>query len=493
MDRFGRKLSEITGIIYISPANDDDSQLTRLTDESIIRNYLFDPSYDGFFYRTDASIVEQWQLWDNDDIIGSRPRPPASPFGLHEGLYHDDTTDEIQRYLRNMDDEEHHLCSCSYSNSSKSSHSTSSISTEHSRRRNRHYSNEQKLSDDSDQYDASFSHLQTSSFEPIIAQNTFETKKSRQAPIIIEKVVPKSVVPIPILNPKLPEQSLDHSNSIEESNLKYVPPSNFSSFSYQINENGEKITKNGNRIVFMDVVQMNTDKKPIDSQSYIPIRPHPRSHRQRSSKHTPVIDIPRIEQLFNEKNSKNQRHISINTDNKSKDQPNHINPLPILDKLETVVEYFEDYYENQMKLNDQIVQSDSSSIKKQRRKSSTTSSTNSSKNETHHRHKHSTLISGPTINYVERPLIPSVTPTQVSSDIKQNNPLPPVLTNEKLNEYVSNIYGIARSIKSSSSSTHQEIKSLDNITVTNTGSIPQLRYMQNSIDRNLLEEYRNAY
>jgi hypothetical protein len=394
-----------------------------------------------------------------------------------------------------MDDEEEPSCSCSYS-SSKSSSSTSSKSTEYSRKQNRHRSNEKKLINDTDQFDASLLNLQTSSFEPVLRRNNIETKKARPTPIIIEKIVSKPNLSIPILNPKLPEQPLNLSNSVEELNINYVPPSDLSSFSYRINERGEKITKEGNRIVFMDVIQMNTNKQQIDSQSYVPSISHSRSHRQRSLKHVPIIDIQSIERLFNEKNSQNQRRTSINIDNKSKDQSTNTNHLTTSDKLEPINQ---DYHENPIKLNDQTTQAthdqfESSSTKDQRRKSSIISSTNSSKSETRHRRSRSSLIAGPPINYVERPLIPSSTPSEASSKIQKIVPVPPTLTDEKLNEYLSNIYGTARSIKSNSSSTtHQEIRSLNNPTVENPTYISAFRYMKSSMNRDLFEEYRNAY
>ena len=293
-------------MIYISPANDDDSQLNRtsgnrLKDETMIRHYLFDPSYDGFFYRTDTTIIEQWQLWDDDNNLNySRPRPPASPFGLHEGLYHDDTTNEIQRYLRHMDDEDQ-SCTCTSSSSSHQSSSStmSSISTKHSRKQNRHTLNKPKTVNDTDQFNLAFSNLQTSSFEPVLPEKKFKIIKR---PIIIEKVLPKPIQPIPILNPKLPLQLTD---PIQKLHVDCNQPEDSSSISYQINEHGEKVTKDGNRIVFMDVVRMNPNQSPpTDLQPYKSSTPRARSHRHRTSKKIPIIDMRSIEQLFNEENSK---------------------------------------------------------------------------------------------------------------------------------------------------------------------------------------------
>ncbi len=408
-------------MIYISPANDDDSQLirtngNRFNDEIILRHYLFDPSYHGFFYRTDTSLIEQWQLWDDDDDLNkSRPRPPASPFGLHEGLYHDDTTNEIQRYLRHMDDEDK-SCSCTSSiTSNQTSTSTvSSISTKYSRRPNRYSSNKSKPIDDTDQFNLSLSNLEKSSFEPIQSEKKSKTKKKR--PIIIEKVVPNPFSTIPILNPKLTPPSIDR---LQES---------------QVDCN--------------DVIQMNPKQSSIDLPSYKSSSTHAHSYQHRTSNKIPIIDMRSIERLFNEENSKNQRRLSLNVDNQSQ------------------------------------IKTTPDPIDKKQRKPSVISSTHSSKNESHR--NHSTITAGPAINYVERPFVSSLPQNQIIS------PIPPVLTDAKLNEYISNIYGTTRSIKSNSSSaTNQGSKS--NTSVVNPTYMSTFRYMQSSMNRNLLEEYRNAY
>ena len=375
LDRYGRKLSEISGVIYISPATDDDSQLNRLTDETMARNYLFDPSYDGFFYRTDASLIEQWQLWDDDDLTNSRPRPPASPFGLHEGLYHDDTTDEIQRYLRHMDDEDH-SCSCSSSTSSTNSSikTMSSASTEYSRKTNRSRLQKSKTMDDTDQFNLPLSNLQTSFFEPIQSRKN-TTRKKR--PIIIEKVLPKSAVSIPILYPKLPPSTSNSPNSNEEILLDSHQPFDSTSISYEINDRGEKITKQGNRIVFMDVVRMNTDPKAIESPSYqsSTSRRRHRSHRHPVSKQIPIIDLQSIERLFNEKDSTNPPRASITTEHRAKEQTQYTHHSTTPAQFEIIEQYFEDYQGNKIQSPDRSKQASSS------RKSSTYSSTHSSKNE----------------------------------------------------------------------------------------------------------------
>ncbi|CAF0908867.1 unnamed protein product [Rotaria sp. Silwood1] len=512
LDRYGRKLSEIHGIIYISPANDDDLYLNRtnpnrLTDESTIRNYLFDPTFGGFFYRTDASIVEQWQLWDDDDkFVESRPRPPASPFGLHEGLYHDDTSHEIQRYLRHMDDEEPSCsCSCSSksstsaSSSSSSSNSVSSTPTEHSRQHSRHYYDKQQLINDIDQFDTSFANLQTSSFEPISIQNNNEINETKKAPIIIEKVIPKLTSSIPILNPILPQQPLNIPNPVQEPITNSLSQTELPSFSYRINEHGEKITKEGNRILFMDVVQLETNKNQINTQSYQSSTSRSRSRPQRLSKQVPTIDNKRYQRLYDENKSKTQRYRYI--DDKPQDHSNNTKRLTTPNTFEIVDGYFEDRNGRQIKLNNHQAQLmlnhfESSNIKKQERKINTISSINSSKHQAHHRRSKSTITTGPSVNYVERPSIPSSSSTYKSSIVKQKPPTPPVLTHEKLNELVSNIYGTTRSVKPNSSSiNHQERNSSISTTTTviNPTYISAFRYMKSSVNPKFLQEYRDAY
>ncbi|CAF0907767.1 unnamed protein product [Rotaria sordida] len=508
LDRFGRRLSEANGIIYISPAYDDDSSLNRtntnrLTDESTIRNYLFDPTYGGFFYRTDGSLIEQWQLWDDDDnFIESRPRPPASPFGLHEGLYHDDTTHEIQRYLRRMDDEEPSCsCSCSGKSLSSSSSSISSTSTDYSRQHSRHYSNKQQLINDIDQFDESFSHLQTSSFEPILPQNNNEIKQTKKAPIIIEKIIPKLTSSIPILNPNLPQQSLDSSDPVQELTTTTLSQTELPSFSYKINKRGEKITKEGNRILFMDVVQPNIHKIQVNPQSYQPPTSHFRPRRQRLSKKTPAIDIQSLQRFCDENNSKTQRYLY--TDNKSQNHSNNTKHSTTSNMFEIIDGYFEDYNGRKINLNNHQAQLminhfETLSKTNQQRNINTISSTNSSKIATHHRRSRSTITTGPSVNYVERSSIPSFSLIRKSSIVKQKPSTPSILTNEKFSEGVSSIYGTAPSIKSNSSSIyrHKRKPSISTTTTTvalNPTYISAFRYMKSSINPNFLQKYHDAY
>ncbi|CAF4441951.1 unnamed protein product [Rotaria sp. Silwood2] len=169
--------------------------------------------------------------------------------------------------------------------------------------------------------------------------------------------------------------------------------------------------------------------------------------------------------------------------------------------FEIIEGYFEDFNGRKIKLNKNEAQLmfnhfESSNIKKQQRQISTSSSTNSSKNKRHHRRSKSTITTGASINYVERPSIPSLPSTQKSSIVKKKPPTPPVLTNEKLNEFVSNIYGTARSITSNSSSrNHQERNSSISTTTTvvNPTYISAFRYMKSSVNPKFLQEYRDAY
>ncbi|CAF3200146.1 unnamed protein product [Rotaria socialis] len=495
LDRFGRKLTETNGAIYISPANDDDSQLdrpgsNRLTDESIGQRYLCNPKLGGYFYRTDASIIESWQLWGDDNSTETRPRPPASPFGLHEGLYHDDTTHEIQTYLRHMEDEDK---SSSYTCSSKSCSSLSSSSTQHSCKRSQRRSYKQKSFDDTDQFEESLSNAQASSFEPISTSKNSHVREKRKAPIVIEKVVPTVPTSIPILNPILPQQPLDISNCEQESTAGSLSKSDVPSFSYRINEHGEKITKEGNRIVFMDVIRPNTNNNTIDPQSDRPSKFRSRSRRQWQPKHIPVIDIQSIQRFIDENNSKNQRQTSASIINdKSVDRANDTTPrLKTTDMTEIIDEYFKDYNGHKTKLSNHETQSIDDRVKspntqKPRRTASIISSTHSSANGSLHRRSQSTVNAGVKVNYVRRS-----TTSSTSSIVK---PIVPVFSDEKLDEYISNIYGTNRSITSKTSSKNREESKSSNIPTTlNPTYIPAFRYMQSSVNSNLFREYYNAY
>ena len=499
LDRFGRKLSEITGVIYLSPANDDDALLNhtranQITDETMARNYLFDSSYDGFFYRTDASLIEQWQLWDDDDdLYQSRPRPPPSPFGLHEGLYHDDTTNEIQRYLRHMD-EENSSCSCSSSTSSKSSCSThSSISTKFSRKQTRSRSAKLKSSEDIDQFNLPLPNLETSSFEPVQSRSNY-SKQNR--PIIIEKVLPKPIAAIPILHPQLPVHVVDPPPPPFESQVDYHLQSDSTSICYEINDRGEKITKDGNRIVFMDVVQLNNDLPPIESYPRQKSASRPRSHRHRTPKQIPILDMRTIEKLFNEKTSKKHRRTKTSTDQPSHEPSKSIQHLITPEQSAGLDRYLSDHHQHSSKSSHRTTSSDRAKQRSQGKRS-IASSTHSSRSKTRHYQTYPSTITGQALNYVERPVPPS---NQISSaTTQQNSPFRPILTDAKLTEYISNIYGATRSIHSTSPSTSTTTNrrtnpsSIDRTAVENPTYISAFRTMQNNFNRNILDEYRHAY
>lgn len=502
LDRFGRKLSEITGVIYLSPANDDDALLNhtrtnRITDEAMARNYLFDSSYDGFFYRTDASVIEQWQLWDDDDdLYQSRPRPPPSPFGLHEGLYHDDTTNEIQRYLRHMDEEDS-SCSCSSSTSSKSSCSThSSISTKFSRKQTRSRSAKLKSSENIDQFNLPVSNLQTSSFEPV--QTRSNTSK-RNRPIIIEKVLPNPIAAIPILHPQLPVHVVDPpvSPPQPESQVDYQLQSDSTSIRYEINDRGEKITKDGNRIVFMDVVQLNTNLPPIESYPRQKSASRPRSHRHRTPKQIPILDMRTIEELFHEKTSKKHRRTKTSTDHFPNEPSKSNKHLTIPEQSEVLDRYLSDHHQHSSKSSHRTTSSDRAKQRSQGKRS-ITSSTHSSRSKTRHHQTYPSITTGQPINYVERPVPPS-NPISSAATTQQNSPFRPILTDAKLTEYISNIYGATRSIHSTSPSTstttnrRTDPSSIDRTAVENPTYISAFRTMQNNFNRNILDEYRHAY
>ena len=340
-----------------------------------------------------------------------------------------------------MDDEERSsVCSCS---------SSSSSSTKH-RRRHRH---RRKSRHNTDQFHASFSQSQTSTFNPSLVS-------AQKAPIIIEKVVPNPMIALPQTSPQYaseqPQQSLISPNPDQQTNVNYIPYSN----TYQVNEHGEKITQEGNRIVFMDVVQPNINNNKNEAEQYI--TPTPRSHshrRRRRSKHIPVIDLRSIENFINKEKSKQRQK----DDNDSEDHY-----LSTADVLELVEEYFDDYKGKKIELNGddadimlQHIEASSKKIKHRRSKNS--------HNEAR-RGGHSLLTSGPSVNYVERPPIIS----------------PPVFNSDPVNEYVTKMYG-------TSEKTEHETQPPVNNDEANQNYMSPFRYMQSSVNPLLLREYRNAY
>ncbi|CAF1215279.1 unnamed protein product [Rotaria sp. Silwood1] len=500
LDRYGRKISETGGVIYISPAVDDEFQFNQLTDchgsiSSINRNYLLDPSNDGFFYRTNATIIEQWQLWHDVDLNKSRPRPPDSPFGVHQGLYHDDLTNEVHQHLHHMDDEEI-SSSCSCSSSSRSSMKS-----------DRHRRTRSNAKHDIDQLNTAGLHLQTTSFNPLSVQNNIEIKRSQQAPIVIEKVIPNPMITFSKKRPRYileqPQELFDYSISTNETDVDTISVSD----SYQVNERGEKYTKEGNRILFMDVIQpklTNNKTEPlsyitpksnkistsnITQKPYIIPKNHSRSHRRRTT-HIPVIDLKSIHSLINQKKYE-QRQTSIDSD---ENQSDHYN-LTTSDMLEIVEEYFEDHRGRKLKINNHNTQTTLDHLESV--SENDYHDENRSNNKSHRRRRrqsYSTLISGPSLNYVERP---SVRSTSKKTLIESKKSHPSVLNNE----HVSNNYGtsgkISQTIKSPTLSTKPDATQISNNPKTsdiiNQDFISPFRYMQSSVNPLLLREYRKAF
>lgn len=408
---------------------------------------------DGFFYRTDSIIIEKWQLWDDDDLTGSRPRPPASPFGQRQGLYHDDLTDELNRSLRLMDDEER---------ASTYSCSSSSTDSEEYRRRRRRRSRS-KSRHRTEQFNSS-------SFDPSSTPTTPIHMRIKKAPIIIEKVVSNPLLTKPrqyaIEQPA--QQLYNHPMPIQQ------PDEDYSSFSdsYQINERGEKITNEGNRILFMDVIQPTVVTNKLESKPY----KAPKLHRKRSN-HIPILDLRSVENLFQEKQSKYHR--------KNKLEKKHQN-LSTSDMLEIVEGYFEDYKGRKLKLNGDDAQTmlehfESSNPEEHQE-------IKTSERKTRRRRSHSKLVAGPSLSYVERSaiLLPSIEAEQETVVIESNN--------EEANEYVSNIYGSTEKIsRSPSPIIQQESQPSTDPNTTTPDYLSPFRYMQSSVNPLLFREYRNAF
>lgn len=453
-------------MIYLTPANEDQSsRRTKHTHASkstasSIQDYLSDPSLDGFFYRTNASSIEQWQLWDDDDHYGSRPRPPASPFGLHEGLYHDDVTQDIQRYLRRMEEEDETCSTCPDSKSKSSSESISSYSSSGTDSR------KDESSDNADQFDRTLKNYQVSSFEPEPIRRRNQGISS--APIIIEKKIPA----LPVLQPHFPKarsKRKEFRPQAVETNVDYVPSTNPFSISYQINERGEKITKDGNRLVFMDVVRptMNHPEKEL------PIYPTKKSNRRQST-HIPVLDLQNIEDFFEEAR-KQRRRQSIHLD-----QSQTFNPTPTEKRSLTTTDLFRT-------IDQHSIHSSLSTGKRSSHNRSSASHQPSISARSHRSEKS-------THSFIE----------------KKAYPTPPALTNEQVNQYVSNIYGAAGSIRSSSRSTSRQpvcasaassIKGVNHQTpiiagppVSYPSYLAHLRYVRTGMNPNTLQQpSQNAY
>jgi hypothetical protein len=356
-----------------------------------------------------------------------------------------------------MDDEEP-SSSCSCSSSSTDDH---------------HHRSKSKTKHQTDPLNASLSHSHTSSFDPSI-QNNIEIKK---VPIIIEKVVPNPMITTrQKYSLEQPEQSF---NPIQQTDEDYLPFSE----TYQINERGEKITKEGNRLVFMDVVQPNTINNNNNNTAELQPYKAPRSHRKRSQ-HIPVIDLRSVESLMKKSKSKPSRNIADNEEIQFENDH-----LSTSDMLEIVEGYFEDYKGRKLKLDGDDAQAlldhvELSYQTKRRRR-------NSRNTHHHHRRTHSTLTAGPGINYVERS---SIRPKSIES---QQQPTPSALNNEQVDQYVSNIYGpTINSLEPAATIPHgpesnNDVNQLT--TVADPEFISPFRYMQSSINPLLLREYRNVF
>ena len=376
-----------------------------------------------------------------------------------------------------MDDEDQ-SSSCSYSSSSDSSKN--------------HHQNPHIIQQpiiNTSQYNASFSHSQKSSTNPSLLSlqhNNMMINRPQLAPIIIEKVVPNSMPIAPKQSPKFimqqspnfimqqPRQSLLSSTSTKQTNIKYAPYSD----TYQVNKRGEKFTKEGNRILFMDVIQPNIKNDKIVPEPYKTPKIRSRSHRRRS-KHIPVIDLQSVENFIKEHKKSKSRRISIDNNEQGFEDYR----LATSDILEIVDGYFEDFQGRKMSLNGHDAQSmldhlEATKKTRHRRKS---------------RHRsHSILTSGPSINYVERASIQSLSQREFIEPPQQ--PISPEFNSEQVNEHVSNISeNTIQSIESSK--TQPEMEYLEN---NNTASMVDLdymspfRYMQSSINPLLLREYRNT-
>jgi hypothetical protein len=369
-----------------------------------------------------------------------------------------------------MDDEEPSNSRRSSSSSADDDDDDAAAHHRH-RRRSRHRS-KSKPKHRSDSSDPSFSHSHTSSFDPSSIPNNINIQKP---PIVIEKVVP---------NPMITTRQI---HSIEQPGQADDDDYPLFSDTYQINERGEKVTKDGNRIVFMDVVQPNTtnDDDTAELQQYRT----PQSHRKRSKK-IPVIDIRSIESLRRRSKSKPTRKIA---DNDAISLEN--DHLSTSDMLEIVDGYFEDFKGRKLKLDGNDAQDlldhfELSYETKHRRRSST-----NTHDHHHHHHRrrrtHSTLTSGPGVNYVERASI------QLKSIEPQQQMTPMVANNEHAAQCVSNMCETMINPTEPATNIPHELEPSNGVnqstTVANTDFMSPFRYMQSSINPLLFREYRNVF
>lgn len=399
-----------------------------------------------------------------------------------------------------MEDEEH-SSSCTCSSHSCSSTSSCSTSTKNSRKkRTRQNSSKHKSSDDTDQFDELYTKLPGSFFEPIETRKTHEREHSRKTPIIIEKVVPTVPKSIPILNPLPTLQSLDIANTEHEKNPAPRSQSHASLGSYRINERGEKITKEGNRIIYMDVVRANMTTDKIDPHVTESLKSRSRSRRKHQSKEIPVIDIQQIQQFIDEKITEKQRIPAISTNAASVSSTIDIIPLTKKDVSILIDQHINKYIENKPNnLNNQDTQlpkeGSQISIKhKLQRKLSTVSTIYSSKHEIRQRRSHSVRTDNSAIDHVEHASLASASLSQTSSIPKPKSRTPSIITSEKLDEYVANIYG-TRSARSDtvSSKVSQEVQQPATPKAPQPEFISPFRYMTSSVNPSIMLEFHKAY
>ncbi|CAF1187784.1 unnamed protein product [Didymodactylos carnosus] len=460
LDRYGRKLTETNGAVYLSPA--DGVRKGK-------GNNIFDTELDGYFYKTDTALIEVWQLWDEDDV--ERPKPPPSPFGYHQGIIHDDTINELNNHLKHMDDNEEkrsRSCSCSSRSSSRTSSSSdcpsqmlfrpNSSASKHSRRRQLSFT-----SSNNDQFNPTFSHLQTSTFEPVGAN----ASQNDSNPVVIEKYIseqqkPESVAfrnnfqtfsndnnhypqknyileqsspslpSFPVLHPTFYQPQEQQIQYVQEQQIQYAPVNTplTDLNNFQVNEKGERITNSGNRIVFMDVV---TPSLNMQQMIHRPADTHRWPQQQQIiTTSTPYTPYQHPEYRFNEPPVNSTKKIvrKKHSPNRVPRQRSRRRQIPVIDiqNIEHLLEgpsnterlynpltrtkhgrdfemidgYLEDNSGRKLNLNRDDAESMLTKLRQDDHRASTSSSMSSSKGSNIIRQsKHSTTL-GSAINYAER-------------------------------------------------------------------------------------------
>ena len=250
------------------------------------------------------------------------------------------------------------------------------------------------------------SRSQTSSFDPRFLPPSIETRPPPPpVPIVIEKVVPNPLITEP---PKQHRHYREPSEFVEPqaSPVPCVPVPD----TYRVNDRGEKITKEGNRILFMDVIQAGKKEDHLPS---VQPKVRSRSHhpRRRPVREIPIIDLESMENLFHDRHiesSRSQTHLRRQRRSPAQDTETS-DPLEILDG------YFEDQQGRKTKLtgHDAHAMLKQFDLPKKQHHQRTPTKTSS------------TFASGPPTAYVQRARHPSS------------------LHNEQVNQYVSTIYGTA--------------------------------------------------